>query len=184
MDVVRVEGLNTLVSFKPKEIQVAPNVFDAIPPESFEDFEVVMNKACERYWEVVDEYHAEGKRAPATSCKRAALEDVVLPFVSKFGVDVKVKRTPKPRVVKSVAPKISDPKEPIRVVQPKLSDEELVEKAHRFYDNNFDESVLDDSVEVDEEKPESVESALGIESEDFLETDFDLDFAGLEDFDW
>jgi hypothetical protein len=174
--VVRVEKLGDVCAFKPNEIQVVGNVYDKIPAEEKENFEAVVNNAKDAYDAKVAEAKAVGEKPKSAKFKAEVIAQFITPYLAKFGVDGKrtKDRTKVERVVTPKDPKITDAKDPVQI---NLTDVQK-KSAEEFYDNNFSDEILDDSVDEVEEPKANGNVYIGEVSDDF-DLDVDFDFEGL-----
>lgn len=176
LNIVRVEKLGDVCAFKLKEIQVVGNIYDRVPEESREDFAVVLNNARDAYNKKVQDAKDAGQKPASAQFKSEAIAQFVSPFLANLGLEPKKTREKVERVVRPKNPKITDAKDPVQI---ELTEEQK-DQAEKYYDNNFSDEILDDSLEIKEEPKDEFESAYIGEVPDEFDMDDDFDFEGLD----
>lgn len=171
MSIERVEKLGDVCAFRPKVIQVKADIYDKVPAEKMEDFESVLTCTRQAYEKAVADAKASGAKVSAAAFKAKAIEENLMPFIKNLGLEA-TKKEPAKKVVVSKEPRITDAKEPIQmVITPAQKD-----LAEQYYDNNFEDDMLSDSIE-DEDDSDASDEVVSLGDDFDVEDDFD--FEGL-----
>lgn len=180
MKVVRVETLGDIVAYKAKEIQVLGSVYDKVPTEFKDDFEVVCNSAKMNYDTKVAEAKAKGEKPKSAQLKKESIETIIKPFLNRFGIEEKAVHQ---RVISTTNPRIPEDNEKVTVAkrQSILADTDVnLEELGDIFDN-FDSDALGDEVRVELDQTEGAQTVtLGVGTDELFDGD-EFDFEGLLD---
>lgn len=181
MKIVRVETLGDLVAYKPKEIQVLGAVYDKVPSEFMDDFEVVCNSAKTQYDSKVAEAKSKGEKPKSAQIKKESIDNIIRPFLNRFGIEDKAVHQ---RVIRTDNPRIPGDNERVTVAKKPsiLADTEVdLDDLDSIFDN-FDSDTLGDEVKVEVplEDADVQTLTLGTGTDDLFDGD-DFDFESLLD---
>ena len=180
MKVVRVDSLGDIIAYKPKEIQVLGAIYDKVPEEFLDDFEVVLNTARTKYMNKVGEAKMRGEKPKSALYKKESISEVIKPFLDKFNA---LDNFENKRVIKTDNPRIPSDDEKITVKKTSiLVDTEIdLEDLGSMFDNFESDNLNDEKVEVnlDDDLGTSTIS-LGSDTDGLFEGD-EFDFESLLD---
>lgn len=141
-----IEGLITVIAFKPKEIQVNQEIYVQIPDFKKEDFDLIICRARESYDKQVAEIKETGERPRYNTLKADIISEMLYPFLDNLGIEHNKKATKR---VSSTSTKVSKMRAEKEAEDAVVTNVALIRE---FYDNNFPvEELLEDSKQEREE---------------------------------